>query len=238
MIECGRKLNKIIKKLGYKFNDNTLLTLAITHSSHDKIVNNQRLEFLGDAILNFIIAEYLYTQATNADEGNLTRIRSSLVKKDTLASIARNYSIHECLILGAGELKTSGFNKDSILADSLEAIIAAIYLDSNLLTISKLIIDWYHNMGYLQLVNKAFYDKNFTSSCSFKDPKTILQELLHAKSLPVPIYEVFKVTGKPHKLSFVVTCAVEGMKEIIYGTGTSRKGAEQDAASKVLRLLQ
>jgi len=236
LTKSGKKLINLIEHLGYTFVNNDLLMLALTHSSYDRNINNQRLEFLGDAILNFVVAEYLYEQAKNSDEGDLTRARSNLVKEETLALIAKNYSIQKCVTLGAGELKTGGCNKNSILADTMEAIIAAIYLDSNLPTIKKLIINWYHSINYLQCVE----NNNFLISESLhvsKDAKTILQELLHSKGFALPIYKIIKVTGKPHNQIFTVSCVVSGVDEMVYGTGTNRKKAEQDAAEQILRLL-
>ncbi len=238
MKECLQKSSNVIEKLGYKFVNNNLLTLALTHSSYHKTLNNQRLEFLGDAILNFVIAEYLYAEAKNANEGDLTIIRSNLVKEDTLALIAKSYAIQNIIILGSGELKTGGCHKNSILADTFEAIIAAIYLDSNLLTVKKLIISWYSATNYFQAVDKGcLLSAESLSKSGSKDAKTILQELLHSKGRALPVYTIINISGKPHHQTFTISCVVAGISEIIYGVGTSRKKAEQDAAEQILRLL-
>lgn len=223
--------------LGYAFIDATLLQIALTHSSVNGEQNNQRLEFLGDAILNFIVADYLYTHYPEATEGELTRVRSNLVKESTLCSIAKKHNLSCCIKLGAGELKTGGLHKSSILADTLEAIIAAIYLDSNLLTIQKLIIHWYQELNYFQSDGKLNEHNNELDPYD-KDPKSLLQELLHAKGLPLPIYEIVKVTGRPHNQFFKVSCRVSGVKSLVYGTGSNRKQAEQDAAQRALGLLK
>ena len=223
MIEYVKKLSNVEQHLQYKFTDHKLLGLALTHSSQ-KGANNQWLEFLGDAVLNLIIAEYLYEENPSATEGDLTRLRSYLVKEETLASITKKLLIQDCINLGLGELKTGGYNKNSILADTLEAIIAAIYLDSNFLTVKELVLKWY----------KDYKDYNNIVS---KDPKTILQELLQSRGLELPVYEIVTVTGKPHHQIFQVICLVNSIKEKIYGNGASRKKAEQDAAAKVLKLI-
>ncbi len=239
MRECGKKSNSVIKKLGYTFNNNNLLKIALTHSSH-KGENNQRLEFLGDAILNVIIAEYLYNQHPAATEGDLTRLRSNLVNENALSSIARNYSIQSCIVLGLGEIKTDGCNKNSILADTLEAIIAAIYLDSDFSTIKELIMNWYSSCNYLQSIRNIDPNIDKLDNHGFygsKDSKTILQELLQSKGLTLPRYEIIKVSGKPHHQTFKISCIVPGINKEIHGVGTSRKKAEQDAANKILELL-
>lgn len=222
-------LQKSIKNLGYTFINNDLLTLALTHSSHNGVANNQRLEFLGDAILNMVIAEYLYQNNPDANEGYLTRIRSNLVKQDTLSIIAKKYSIQKAIIFGMGERKGGGCNKESILADTIEALIAAIYLDSDLSTVKNLIINWYSSENYLQ--------STAALPLCLKDAKTVLQELLHSRGLALPIYKILKITGKPHHQTFKISCTVSGINEPIYGTGASRKKAEQDAAHKILELL-
>ena len=227
----------IEKNLRYKFVNNNLLILALTHSSHvlnnaTKEINNQRLEFLGDSILNVVIAENLYKLQPNATEGDLTRIRSYLVQENTLAFIAKKLLIQDHIILGLGEQKTGGCNKDSILADTLEAIIGAIYLDSDLLTVKNLILTWFLDFkDYKELTNMG---TNIS-----KDPKTVLQEILQAKNFGLPVYNIIKITGKPHNQKFKIECLVDSLKleQKIYGVGSSRKKAEQDAAKKILDLL-
>ena len=243
MTEYVPRLNNIVKNFKYKFVNNDLLKLALTHSSYNdssnndsNSLNNQRLEFLGDAILNCIIAEHLYQSQPNAHEGDLTRIRSYLVKEDTLAFIAKKLLVQNYIILGLGEQKTGGSNKNSILADTLEAIIGAVYLDSDFLTVKNLILTWYLECeDYNKLTKISNKDK--PEEIISKDPKTILQETLQAKGLGLPVYKIVTVTGKPHNQIFQVECFVHGIEQNIYGTGASRKKSEQDAASKVLNLL-
>ena len=231
LTECLNQLNKIAQRLGYQFNDQELLHLAFTHSSYHSELNNQRLEFLGDSILSMVMSDYLYNNYPAANEGDLTRIRSNLVKEAPLALIARSYEIQQGIILGAGEAKTHGQDKDSILADTLEAIIGAIYLDSDLATTVKLIVSWYVEQNYFADLD------SLVSSLNIKDPKTELQELLHARGEQLPEYQVIKITGKPHKQTFKVACKVASLGQIIYATGSSRKKAEQNVAKKILELL-
>lgn len=233
MVGFVKKFNKICSSLDYKFNNLDLLKLALTHSSY-KEANNQRLEFLGDAILNSVISDHLYKLMPQAKEGDLTRIRSLLVRDDTLAVIAKKLMIQDYVILGEGEQKTGGINKNSILADALEAVIGAIFLDSDFLTVNKVVLAWY-------LGSKVYKNSlKLNSNNAFKDSKTTLQETLQAKALGLPIYQVIKITGKPHNQRFTVECIVSSLDAkglSIYGTGTSRKQAEQAAAKKILKLL-
>lgn len=232
MTECLKQLNNIAKKLNYKFRDQELLILAFTHGSYNKVFNNQRLEFLGDAVLNMIMADYLYNNYPDANEGDLTRIRSNLVREQPLALIAKHYNIQEGIILGAGESKTRGRSKDSILADTMEAIIGAVYLDSSLATSKKLILSWYGTQEYFQNIDSVLPLLNS------KDPKSALQELLHARGEQLPEYKVVKIIGKPHKQTFKISCKVSLLEKVIYATGGSRKKAEQNAAKKIMELLK
>lgn len=219
-------LEELIRKLGYEFKDKSLLETAVTHRSKGS-VNNERLEFLGDAILGFIVAEILYSRYQNASEGQLSRFRSSLVKKDTLADLARQYSLGDFLILGVGELKSGGFRRDSILADAMEAIIGAIYLDGGIKPARKLIKD--------SLKNRI--DQLSQAGISTKDPKTCLQEYLQGRHLELPKYQVLSTTGDDHNQNFEVSCRVEVLDEPVIGTGSSRRRAEQAAARLVLDKL-
>lgn len=223
--------------LGYIFIDQNLLKLALTHSSVGRVANNQRLEFLGDAILNFIIADYLYKNNPEATEGELTRIRSNLVKESTLCLIAKKHNLSNYIKLGVGELKTGGLYKSSILADTWESIIAAIYLDSDLLTIQRLVINWYTELHYFQPDGKLNEKNNLLDPCD-KDPKSLLQELLHSKGLALPIYKIVQISGRPHNQLFKVSCIISGSKHLVYGTGNNRKQAEQDAAQQALELFK
>jgi ribonuclease-3 len=212
-------------RLDYAFNDPDLLDQALTHRSRGSR-NNERLEFLGDAILNFVVADLLYHADGDAHEGRLTRLRAHLVRRETLASIARDLKLGEALRLGPGELKSGGRGRDSILADALEAVIGAIYLDAGLESCRRVLEELYRD----RLSGAA-------REVGLKDPKTRLQEALQARALSLPRYAVVKLEGAPHDQSFTVECQVENIPEPIVGTGTSRRKAEQDAASRALEAL-
>lgn len=213
------------KKIGYTFNDTALLTLALTHRSFSGR-NNERLEFLGDAILNFAAGEALFQRFPQAKEGQLSRLRSRLVKGETLAVLARGFGLGEYLRLGSGELKSGGFRRDSILADTTEAIIGAIYLDSNMDVARERVLAWLEG----QFSELTLVDTN-------KDPKTRLQEFLQSRGADLPLYDVIDIQGEPHCRSFSVQCQVNLLNEKTQGQGASRRIAEQVAASKALILL-
>ena len=222
-----RSLDELIRQLGYEFRDESLLVTALTHRSKS-FVNNERLEFLGDAILGFIVAEILYSRFEEAPEGQLSRFRSSLVKKDTLAHLARKFSLGDYLLLGAGELKSGGFRRDSILADAMEAILGAMYLDGGIDSVRRFITE---NL-------KQRVDKLSLAGSDSKDPKTSLQEFLQARHLELPVYEVTSTVGDDHNQSFEVSCSVSGLEEPVIGKGTSRRRAEQAAARLALEQLE
>lgn len=211
--------------LGYEFSDQGLLRLALSHRSSGR-ENNERLEFLGDAILGFIISEYLYNELPQASEGNLSRYRASLVKKSTLAEIARELRIGEYLILGAGELKSGGKRRESILADSVEAIISAIYQDGGLEACRGVVLHWYRD-------RLTFQEQGDTS----KDAKTRLQEYLQGCRQELPVYEVIDISGRDHDQVFSVTCRVPALALETGGKGSSRREAEQQAARLALSSL-
>lgn len=219
-------LDELIRKLGYDFKDESLLVTALTHRSKGS-VNNERLEFLGDAVLGFIVAEVLYSRFGKASEGKLSRFRSSLVKKDTLADLARNFSLGDYLLLGAGELKSGGFRRDSILADAMEAVIGAIYLDGGIEPARELITS--------SLEDRV--DQLSQAGSDSKDPKTCLQEYLQARHLALPKYVVLTTTGDDHNQNFEISCSVAGLDEPVVGVGTSRRRAEQAAAQLALEKL-
>ncbi|WP_455216935.1 ribonuclease III [Kaarinaea lacus] len=219
-------LDGLIRRLGYQFRDELLLETALTHRSKGSS-NNERLEFLGDAVLGLVVTEILFSQFEKASEGKLSRFRSLLVKKDTLAEVARHFSLGDYLRLGAGELKSGGFRRDSILADAMEAIIGAMYLDGGLDAARKLIKD---SLG-------DRIEKLSSKGSTTKDPKTYLQEYLQARHLALPSYEVVTTTGDDHDQNFEVSCSVAVLEEPVMGAGTSRRRAEQDAAQRVLDIL-
>ena len=213
------------KSLDYTFKDAGLLKQALTHRSAPGH-NNERLEFLGDAVLDFVVSEIVFETHPDAPEGDLSRLRSSLVKDTSLARIATDIGLGEFLILGGGERKTGGHRRQSILADALEAIFGAVYLDAG--------------FGAAQAVIKtAFGDRleNFPSVDDLRDPKTRLQEWLQARQLGLPEYELLDVSGEPHRQSFEVSCSVGTEVPATVGTGTTRRKAEQAAARSMFERL-
>lgn len=217
-------LLKLSQRLGYTFTDESLATLALTHRSRGGN-NNERLEFLGDSILNFVIAEELYGRFGEAREGKLSRLRARLVKGETLADVAREFNLGEFLLLGSGELKSGGHRRESILADAVEALIGAIYLDAGLDVARERILSWYQTrLDALTLEDPT------------KDPKTRLQEHQQGRRQSLPRYEVVAVEGPSNKQVFTVTCTVPDSPTVT-SSGSSRRGAEQAAAEQVLIAL-
>ncbi|USD65655.1 ribonuclease III [Vibrio sp. SCSIO 43136] len=213
------------RKLGYQFNDAELIHLALTHRSANS-KHNERLEFLGDSILSFVIADDLYHRFPKVNEGDMSRMRATLVRGNTLAELGREFVLGDYLKLGPGELKSGGFRRDSILADAVEAIIGAIYLDSDIEQVRKIILAWY-----------ASRLESIQPGVSQKDPKTRLQEFLQGRRKPLPVYSVTKIKGEAHNQEFTVTCEVTGIEEPVVGKGSSRRKAEQAAAETALGLL-
>lgn len=218
-------LERLETRLGYRFNDQERLKLALSHRSYASD-NNERLEFLGDSVLNFTIAEALFRQFDNAQEGQLSRLRARLVKGTTLAEIAKEFELGDFLRLGSGELKSGGFRRDSILADAFEAIIGAILLDSDITTCQQLILGWFDT----RLKKLSLKDTQ-------KDAKTRLQEFLQSRQLPLPVYEVLKIEGEAHAQTFHVSCSSEALSEKTFGSGSSRRLAEQTAAKAALSVI-
>lgn len=212
-------------KIGYTFKDPELLKLALSHRSVGP-KNNERLEFLGDSLINCIIAGELYARFPEASEGQLTRMRAYLVCSEMMAVIAKELELGEHLVLSPGEMRTGGHQRKSILADTIEAIIGAIYLDTgnDFAALRKVILTW-----YVERFENIIEDQ--------KDPKTVLQEYLQARKLPLPVYEIVTITGEQHEQRFHVTCAVELLDEPIVGVGNSRRNAEQQAANQALEKL-
>jgi ribonuclease-3 len=221
-----RDLSRLSRALGYTFVNESLLLEALTHRSVGAR-NNERLEFLGDSILSFVVTAELYARFPHCDEGELSRYRARLVKGDTLAVVARHLQLGDYLRLGPGEMKSGGFDRDSILANAVEAIIGAIYLDSNL-----------ENAQTFTLSMLREQLDTITTAGGIKDPKTQLQEILQARRLPLPVYEVIDVTGEAHAQTFTVVCRVQGLEPPTVGSGPNRRKAEQLAAQKALQSLQ
>jgi ribonuclease-3 len=212
-------------KLGYRFADEALLNLALTHRSAGR-PNNERLEFLGDALVNLVVAEMLFDTRPRANEGELSRLRAQLVSEPALAARARELQLGDALKLGSGELKSGGFRRDSILADAFEALVAAIYRDGG----------FHASRNWLRQV---FAETVAAAGPPQKDPKTRLQEWLQARGLPLPHYELLAEHGEEHARQFDVACVVEQPQAARFeGRGASRRAAEQIAADAALEYLE
>lgn len=221
-----KDFSRLMRRIAYQFRNPDLLAQALTHRSYGSL-HNERLEFLGDSIVNLIIAQELYERFPRINEGELSRFRALLVKGDTLAEVAQELKLGDELQLGSGELKSGGFRRVSILADAFEALVGAIYLDSSILQCQVLMRTWFS--GRLEHIEQT---------AEYKDPKTALQELLQSKKLPLPRYEVISVIGVEHQQTFLVECSMEHPKQVTRGQGSNRRNAEQMAANKLLTILQ
>ena len=210
--------DQFCKRLGYTFTQPQLLQEALTHRSHSA-AHNERLEFLGDAVLNCAIAGLIYTHFPDLPEGHLSRLRANFVNQKALSGMALNLQIDQLIRLGEGELRSGGCHRPSILADALEAVLGAIYVDSNYAQAEDVI-----KALYLPLMQ----DIDFKTQG--KDPKTLLQEFLQSQKLALPEYVVVTTSGKAHKQKFQVECVIPAFDIRTSGEGTSRRGAEQAAA--------
>ncbi len=215
----------LCRRLAYDFTDPGLLERALTHRSKSG-KNYERLEFLGDSVLNFIVSAELYERYPDLPEGDLTRLRAALVRQQTLAELARGLALGDHIELGGGELKSGGYDRDSILADSLEAVFGAVYRDGGMDPARRVILALYEN-------SLATLDPRAIP----KDPKTQLQEYLQKHGLALPSYHILEVAGEPHNQRFVVECRVAGLTEAVRGEGASRRRAEQQAAAAAYERL-
>ncbi len=216
----------LAKELNLDFQQIALFEQALTHRSAGS-VNNERLEYLGDAVLGMVIANRLYQRFPQASEGELSRLRSLLVRRQTLAEIGAEIQLSKYLVMGAGELRSGGQSRDSTLADAVEAILGAAYLELGSDGVEKLI-----DHLFLQRLQRLTLEQ-----CE-KDPKTRLQEHLQSLNLPLPEYEVLSVSGKQHQQRFSVKCRVKALKQEALGSDMSRRKAEQDAARQLLEELE
>jgi len=216
----------LAEKLGHRFADTSLLRTALTHRSFGS-PNYERLEFLGDGILNCVVASALYKRFPELPEGDLSRLRANLVRQDALHQLALALKIGACLRLGEGELKSGGSERPSILADALEALFGAIYLDAGFEAVQKVIARL-----YLPLFD------DLTPGQSQKDAKTRLQEWLQGKKKPLPRYQMLETTGAAHEKRFEVACEIDNPPLRTIGHGTSRRIAEQVAADNALKVLK
>lgn len=214
-------------QLGYRFSDAGLLEQALTHRSARRRDHNERLEFLGDALLSFIIADMIYHARSDHSEGDLSRLRSNLVRGATLADIAVDIGLGDHLILGGGELKSGGHQRRSILADGFEALLGAIYLDGG-------------TAAARDVVERLFGPRlaALPAGRELKDPKTRLQELLQGRGLALPGYQVVDVRGEEHAQEFTVHCELTELELSFAGEGSSRRVAEQAAAERALAHLE
>lgn len=213
------------QRLGYSFSDSKLLERALTHRSF-AADHNERLEFLGDSVLNLAVADLLFERLSRQAEGDLSRIRANLVKQDTLFSLSVGLGVPKALRLGEGEVRSGGNKRPSILADALEALIGAVYLDGGYAEAAALVRRLYQGV-----------DVNPGMSASGKDAKTALQEWLQGRKMKLPQYKVVAVRGEAHRQSFDVECEVTELGHRAEGTGASRRAAEQDAAAAMLQHL-
>jgi ribonuclease-3 len=213
------------RRLGYRFRDPALLEAALTHRSASR-TNYERLEFLGDSVLNFAVALLAFRTFPTAPEGDLSRFRAALVSSPALAAVGAELDLGDQLRLGTGELKSGGFRRDSILADSLEAILGAIYLDGGI-DAAREVIE--------RLLGERL--RELPSAETLKDPKTRLQEVLQSRGLALPVYALEEVGGEPHEQWFVASCEVAALAQRATGRGSSRRRAEQEAAQHVLDAL-
>ena len=216
----------LCKQLGHIFAQPQLLQRALTHRSYAP-EHNERLEFLGDSILGCVIANYLYGSYPQLSEGELSRLRSNLVKEETLAILAQQLNLGSHLKLGEGERKSGGFRRPSILADAMEALFGAIFIDAGFAAAEQAVLKLF--VSYLEKVDVQTLGK---------DAKTLLQEYLQGKRIPLPSYSVVATEGEAHAQSFQVECAIPKLKISTRGSGTSRRNAEQEAAQAAYQLIQ
>jgi ribonuclease-3 len=213
----------LMNTIGYQFQDSRLLDMALTHRSADAS-HNERLEFIGDGLVNLIIGEALYLAHAQAPEGELSRWRAALVQRETLAAIAKQWQLERYILLGPGEKKTGGEKRPSILANAVEAIFGAIYFDSQFETVKAIIL--------------KTYEKRLKSpqiAAIEKDAKTLLQEYLQAKQQPLPEYILIEVSGKEHERLFKIECRHHRLKKAAIGIGPSKRKAEQEAAKALFQ---
>jgi ribonuclease-3 len=220
--ERQASLSRIIH---YTFHDPSLMIMALTHRSFSS-QHNERLEFLGDSVLSFLIANELYKRFPRIDEGDLSRLRAQLVKESSLSHIALSIGLGDFIRLGEGELKSAGWRRPSILADTFESIIGAIYLDGGIESAQQFVLRFF-DMQLNEIDPKLIQ----------KDAKTLLQELLQSKKSDLPIYTVVSIEGEAHSQTFTIECLIKKSNIKTQGVGNSRRIAEQEAASKAYQLM-
>jgi ribonuclease III len=219
-------LQALQARIGYTFGNPSLLLQALTHRSFSS-AHYERLEYLGDAVINLVVSDLLYQGLPDMDEGQLSRIRSNLVKQESLHSLALKLKLSDCLRLGEGEAKSGGAKRPSILADALEALLGAIYLDAGFETAQRLARNWLEDIQI-----------NMTMQQTAKDAKTELQEWLQARKMPLAVYTVIATVGAAHEQTFDVECVVASLKRTERGLGGTRRAGEQAAAQAILDTLK
>lgn len=220
------RLTRLEEAIGYTFTNPSLLEQAVTHRSHNAN-HNERLEFLGDSVLNFVVASLLFKQFERIDEGDLSRLRANLVKQATLADIAQHLHLSDYLRLGEGELKSGGFRRPSILSDALEAVFGAVYLDGGFEEAAVVVSRQYEPI--LLTVDPKTLGK---------DPKTLLQEMLQGRRLDLPLYSVVATHGAAHSQEFDVECRIDKLNIVVQASGSSRRAAEQAAALQAIAQVE
>lgn len=216
----------LCQQIGHTFTQSDLLRRALTHRSHSA-VHNERLEFLGDSVLNCAIAKLLYDTYPNVPEGDLSRLRSNLVNQQTLATLAQKLNLGELLLLGEGERKNAGFRRPSILADAVEALFGAVFMDAGFVAAEQAVLKLY--IPFIAQADAQMLGKDF---------KTLLQEYLQSRKMPLPKYTVIATQGEAHAQLFQVDCEIEQMKLITHGEGSNRRRAEQAAAEVAYRKIK
>ena len=222
----ANNIGQLQQRLGYQFIDPDLLTLALSHRSV-AAENNERLEFLGDSILGLVVTDFLYREFPQAREGDLSRMRSHIVRGESLAEVAKQLALGPDLLLGSGEMKSGGHRRDSILGDTVEALIGAVYLDRGIEAAREIVTAWF----------KSFFDSALQAQ-PVKDAKTALQEWLQHRNKPLPDYQLVSTGGEAHSRLFTVSCKIAAVEAAMTATASSRRRAEQMVAEKLLEEVE
>lgn len=222
----ANNIGQLQQRLGYQFIDPDLLILALSHRSV-AAENNERLEFLGDSILGLVVTDFLYREFPQAREGDLSRMRSHIVRGESLAEVAKQLALGPDLLLGSGEMKSGGHRRDSILGDTVEALIGAVYLDRGIEAAREIVIAWF----------KSFFDSALQAQ-PVKDAKTALQEWLQHGNKPLPDYQLVSTGGEAHSRLFTVSCKIAAVEAAMTATASSRRRAEQMVAEQLLEEVE
>ncbi|MFQ3227164.1 MAG: ribonuclease III [Pseudomonadales bacterium] len=222
----ANNIGQLQKRLGYQFIDPDLLILALSHRSV-AAENNERLEFLGDSILGLVVTDFLYREFPQAREGDLSRMRSHIVRGESLAEVAKQLALGPDLLLGSGEMKSGGHRRDSILGDTVEALIGAVYLDRGIEAAREIVTAWF----------KSFFDSALQAQ-PVKDAKTALQEWLQHGNKPLPDYQLVSTGGEAHSRLFTVSCKIAAVETAMTATASSRRRAEQMVAEQLLEEVE